>query len=90
MVGEYCDTNSNINIATVQIYLLIGVKNYMTKFIYNGKEWESTGRQAIRSNKRDSSKDDILMEIRPIDSNDSDGFNVWVRQEDLYYITIED
>lgn len=59
----------------------------MSKFIYNGKEWESTGRQAIRSNKRDSTKDDILMEIRPIDSKDSDGFNQWVRHEDLYHIT---
>ena len=90
MVGEHHDTNQNINIAVVQIYLLIRVKNHMTKFIYNGKEWESTGRQAIRSNKRDSSKDDILMEIRPIGSQDVDGFNIWVRQEDLYYITVEE
>jgi hypothetical protein len=59
----------------------------MSKFIYNGKEWESTGRQAIRTNKRDSTKDDVLIEIRPVDAAGSDEFNTWVRHEDLYHIT---
>lgn len=62
----------------------------MSEFIYNNREWESTGRQAIRSNKRDTSKDDVLIEIRPKGSDDSDGGNLWIRHEELYHvITVE-
>jgi hypothetical protein len=57
----------------------------MKRYVYNEKEWESTGRQAVRSNKRDSSKDDVLIEIRPLNET-SDEFNKWVRHEELFHI----
>lgn len=62
----------------------------MKRYVYDEKEWESTGRQAVRSNKRDSKKDDVLIEIRPVGES-TDEFNKWVKFEDLFHIhTIDD
>lgn len=62
----------------------------MAKFIYNGKEYVPTGRQAVRTNQR-KKIDEALLEIRPADvDKDEKQFNIWVKEEDLFVITMMD
>lgn len=59
-------------------------------FVYEGKEWNLTGRKAQKNifSKRKPDKTIGMMtilEIRPVDSNDP-MFCKWVDPRDLYYI----
>lgn len=59
----------------------------MKTYVYREKEYVPTGKQAIRSNKRNNNKDDALIELRPTNVDVEDNsFNVWVRFEDLYHV----
>ena len=67
--------------------LILFMEIRMKTYVYKEKEWIPTGRQAIRSNKRDKNKDDSLMELKPVDvDKDDNSFNIWVRFEDLYHV----
>ena len=63
------------------------MKNIVSYF-YKDEEWVPTGRQAIRSSRRNRDKEDVLIEIRPIKVSDDDdvSFNRWVKEDELYCI----
>jgi hypothetical protein len=58
---------------------------YSGSYVYEGKEWVLTGREAHRT--LPSGKIKKLIEIRPIDVDPNEKlYNRWVEREELYTI----
>lgn len=60
-------------------------------YIYEGQEWVLTGRSARKKGRHETSRDRIMVEIRPVTADpDEKTFNKWVKMDELYHVMAED